>query len=54
MIVLGGTITDIKINDLVTGLTSGLFYVKSGAAITVDGSVAPTSFTVIPAAWSQY
>lgn len=43
--VAGGTVTQIAVNGIVTGLTSGTFYVPAAGSIAVTYTVAPTTFT---------
>ncbi len=40
--VAGGVVTEIAINGVATGLTSGSFYLPSNASITITYSTAPT------------
>ncbi len=42
VMIAGGTVTAIYINDTVTGLTTGSFYLSPGATIALVYSVAPT------------
>jgi hypothetical protein len=42
IIVYGGTVSDISIRGLSTGLTSGTFYLYPGDTLTITYSVAPT------------
>ena len=43
--VSGGTVTAISVNGVLTGVTSGVFYVPAGGSIAVTYTVAPTTFT---------
>jgi hypothetical protein len=45
----GGTLTNIQVNGHNTGLTSGAFYIRAGDTITVNGTVAPTTWNIVPA-----
>jgi hypothetical protein len=40
--VSSGTVTVIKVDDVTTGLTSGSFVLRSGSALKITYSVAPT------------
>jgi hypothetical protein len=52
--VSGGTLTGISVNGIASGLTSGVFYVCAGGAITVNGTVAPTVYNWLPAAQMSF
>jgi hypothetical protein len=46
----GGTLTNITIAGTITGLLAGAFYIPAGGALTVNGTVNPTVWNVVPAA----
>lgn len=45
----GGTLTNIQVNGQNTGLKSGAFYIRAGDTVTVNGTVAPTTWNIVPA-----